>query len=58
MPCECLCAHDVWFVLHLIIILLHLLVGSNGCRKKKFIMNKSRNPFQKELNYMHNFLGY
>jgi hypothetical protein len=34
MPCECLCAHDSWFVLNLIFILLHLLVGCNGCRKK------------------------
>jgi len=54
MPCECLCANDFWFVLNLIVILLHLLVGCNDCRKKKFIMNNSRNPFQQELNYMHN----
>jgi hypothetical protein len=30
MRCECLCAHDSWFVLNLIVILLRLLVGCNG----------------------------
>jgi hypothetical protein len=34
MPCECSCAYDFWFVLNLIVILLHLLVCCNGCRKK------------------------
>ncbi len=34
MPCECPCAYDSWFVLNLIVILLHLPVGCNGCRKK------------------------
>jgi len=34
MPCECPCVYDSWFVLNLIVILLHLPVGYNGCRKK------------------------
>jgi hypothetical protein len=38
MPCECLCAYDSWFVFNLIVILLHLLVGCNGCQKKKGIV--------------------
>jgi hypothetical protein len=46
MRCECLCAHDSWFVFNLIVILLRLLVGCNGCRKKIIIMNNSINPFQ------------
>jgi hypothetical protein len=35
MRCECLCVHDSWFVLNLIVILLRLLVGCNGCQKKE-----------------------
>jgi hypothetical protein len=35
MSCECLCAYDSWFVLNLIVILLHLLVSYNGRQKKK-----------------------
>ncbi len=31
---ECLCAHDSWFVFSFIVILLHLLVSGNNCRKK------------------------
>jgi hypothetical protein len=54
MQCECLCPHDSWFILNLIVILLHLLVGCNGCKKKKIITNKFRNPFQQEFSYMHN----
>jgi hypothetical protein len=54
MPCECLWAYDSRFVLNLIVILLHSLDGCNSCRKNNFIRNNSRNPFQQELNYMHN----
>jgi hypothetical protein len=54
MPCECPCVYDSWFVFNLIVILLHLMVGCNDCQKNKIITNKFRNPFQQELNYMHN----
>jgi hypothetical protein len=37
MPCECPCAYESWFVLNLIVILLHLLVGCNSCRKKTIL---------------------
>jgi hypothetical protein len=46
MLCECLCAYDSWFVLNLIVILLRLLVGYNGCEKKEIILNNLKNPFQ------------
>jgi hypothetical protein len=37
-------------------MLLDLLIGYNGCRKERFIMNNFRNSFQQELSYMHKFL--
>jgi hypothetical protein len=47
MRCECLCAHDSWFVLNLMVILLCLLVGCNGCRKKIFIRKNSEIHFNR-----------
>jgi hypothetical protein len=59
--CKCSwmsCVNVSWFVLNLRVMLLDLPVGCHVHRKKRFIMNDSRNPFQQELSYMYNFWGY